>query len=132
MSLTNEERIAIINYRMEKAYSTLDEARKVFSLDMYNLTANRLYYSVYYAATALLLKTELPSHTHRGAMTLFHQHFVKTNILTPVEGGLFRQLYGMRHEGDYEDFVDYSKEDIEPYFNITEEFLNKIKNLLNN
>lgn len=41
MSLTNEERIAIINYRMEKAYSTLDEARKVFSLDMYNLTANR-------------------------------------------------------------------------------------------
>ena len=129
MSLTNEERNAIIDYRMEKAYSALVEAKKVFSLEMFNLTANRLYYCVYYATTALLLKNGLPSHTHRGAMTLFHQHFVKTGLIPTKEGGLFRQLYGMCHEGDYEDFIDYDNEDIEPYIKMTEEFINKIKQL---
>ncbi len=130
MSLTSEERKAIVDYRLEKAWSTFDEAKKIFGLDLFNLTANRLYYSVYYAATALLLNNGLSSHTHRGSMTLFHLHFVKTNIFTVQEGALFRQLFGMRHEGDYEDFVDFSKEDIEPFFELVENFINKVINLL--
>lgn len=130
MSLTQEERKAIIDYRMEKAEATYEEARKVFSLDMYNLTANRLYYSVYYASTALLLHNCLSSHTHRGTMTLFHLHFVKTGMISQQLGGLFRQLYGMRHEGDYEDFIDFSKDMIEPYFPMVVEFINKVKGFL--
>lgn len=52
MSLSAEERKAIIEYRMERALSTFDEAKKILGLNLYNLTANRLYYTVYYAATS--------------------------------------------------------------------------------
>ena len=100
MSLTTEERKAIVDYRFEKADNTYDEAKKIFELGLYNLTANRLYYSVYYAATALLTNMGLSSHTHRGSMTLFHLHVVKAGIAAVEDGALFRQLFGMRHEGD--------------------------------
>lgn len=72
----------------------------------------------------------MSSHTHRGAMTLFHLHFVKTGIISHQLGGLFRQLYGMRHEGDYEDFIDFSCDMIEPYFPMGEEFIDKVKEYL--
>lgn len=131
MSLSPEERKAIVSYRMEKSLATLDEAKKIFGLDLYNLTANRLYYTVYYAATALLLSKGLSSHTHRGAMTLFHLHIVKENIMTADDGSLFRQLFGMRHEGDYEDFIDFSKEDIIPFLPLVEGFVQKVSKLIN-
>lgn len=130
MSLSAEERKAIIEYRMERALSTFDEAQKILGLNLYNLTANRLYYTVYYAATSLLLHKGLSSHTHRGAMTLFHMNIVKTGIMSTDDGALFRQLFGMRHEGDYEDFVDYTKDDIEPFFPLVEIFINKVKDLI--
>lgn len=130
MSLSGEEKKALVDYRLEKAFATLDEAKKIFDIHLYNLTANRLYYAVYYAATALLLNKDLSSHTHRGSMTLFHLHFVKTNILSVNDGSLFRQLFGMRHEGDYEDFIDFEKEDVEPIFPLVQNFLEKIQALI--
>ena len=130
MSLTIEERDAVVCYRMEKAESTLDEARKILSLDLYNLTANRLYYAAYYAATSVMLKHGFSSHTHKGAITLFHLNFVKTQIVTSEGGALLRRLFGMRHEGDYEDFIDFSREDVEPLLPIVTSFVERMKSLL--
>lgn len=132
MSLSTEERNAIVNYRLEKADQALSDARKIFNIHLYNLTANRFYYACYYAATALLLHNGLSSHTHRGSMTLFHLHFVKTNILSTDDGALFRQLFGMRHEGDYEDFIDLTGEDVKPFFHHVEAFIDKIKEIIRN
>ena len=42
-----------------------------------------------------------------------HFHFIKTGILTPEEGGLFKVMFDLRHEGDYEDFIDVERADIE-------------------
>ena len=48
MSLSAEDRKAIVEYRVERAYSTLEEAQKVAAQGWYNLAANRLYYAIYY------------------------------------------------------------------------------------
>lgn len=132
MSLTKEERTAIVNYRMEKARKTQSEAKQIFDLGLYNLTANRLYYATYYAATALMLQNGISSHTHRGALSLFNLHFVKSNIMSVTEGALLRRLFGMRHEGDYEDFIDFDKLDVEPLFLAVASFIDHIDKLLSN
>ena len=50
MSLTAEERKAIIEYRLEKCESTFSDVEKVVEFGMYNTAANRLYYAFYYVA----------------------------------------------------------------------------------
>ena len=53
MSLDNESREAMIAYRQEKADVALDDALFLTDAGRYNLAANRLYYALYYAASAL-------------------------------------------------------------------------------
>ena len=53
--LTMEEKKAIINYRRQKAYDSLNEVSEVAKLGFWNLAGNRLYYATYHMASALLL-----------------------------------------------------------------------------
>ena len=106
MSLDNESRRAMITYRHEKADAALDDAAFLSEAGRYNLSANRLYYALYYAASALLLSKGISTKHHSGMITQVHLHFVKTGILLPEDGRLLKVLFDLRQEGDYEDFVD--------------------------
>ena len=55
MILSDEERKAIVEYRIEKAYAALNDAEQIAAIKLWSSAANRLYYSLYYAATALLI-----------------------------------------------------------------------------
>lgn len=92
MSLTSDDRKALVVYRIEKAYAALDEAQKVASISLWNLAANRLYYALYHAASALLLSDGYSSHTHRGLMSQLNLNYVKQGKLLPDEGKLVRQI----------------------------------------
>jgi uncharacterized protein (UPF0332 family) len=53
----------LVNYRLERAKDTLDDARILADNKKWNSTINRLYYAAYYAIIALLLKSNLnPPH----------------------------------------------------------------------
>jgi uncharacterized protein (UPF0332 family) len=64
----------LINYRLERAKDTLDDARILADKEKWNSTINRLYYAAYYAVIALLLNSNLKPITHKG---------VKTDVLAP-------------------------------------------------
>ena len=53
MSLTDEERNAVVSYRLEKADATLVEALDCGKMGHWTLAAGRLYYAAYYASSAL-------------------------------------------------------------------------------
>jgi uncharacterized protein (UPF0332 family) len=112
MSLSSDDRKALVDYRIEKAWKSYDEAQKVAAISLWDLAANRLYYALYHAASALLLSDGLTSHTHKGLVTQISLNYVKEGKLTAEDGKLIRQLFNMRHEGDYEDFEETSEEDI--------------------
>lgn len=63
MSLSNDDRKALVEYRIEKARKSFEEAQKVAAISLWDLAA-------------------------------------------------IRQMFNMRHEGDYEDFEEASEEDI--------------------
>ncbi len=129
MSLTDEERDDIVNYRYEKSDLAYDEAIKVEGLGMYNLAANRLYYALYYAASATLISHNHISHSHSGMLTMMHLHFVKSGLLTNDDGALLSRMFSLRQESDYEDFVEVSKQDIEELMPLVKVLINKIKGL---
>lgn len=129
MSLDNESRQAMIAYRQEKAYAALDDAVFLTDAGRYNLAANRLYYALYYAASALLLSKGIVTKRHSGLITQIHMNFVKSGILTTEEGGLFKVMFDLRHEGDYEDFIDVERLDIEEYTPQVKQLVEKLTTL---
>ena len=129
MPLTEEERKAIVAYRMEKANNALREAKDCASLGYWTLTANRLYYASYYASSALLISAGHQAKTHEGTIGMIGQHYVHTGILAKEDGTLLARLQNMRHTGDYDDFMEWTQEDVEPYIAKVESFIGKIEKL---
>lgn len=130
MSLSLEEIAANIAYRVEKSDQGLKEAIDNAALENWNLTVNRLYYAVFYLALAINLKNNESAKTHNGTYNLFNRKYIATGIFSPEEGRLYRQLFTMRHTGDYDDFFDWGKDDVMPLIPRVRELLSKMKMML--
>ena len=130
MSLDSEDRKALIAYRQEKADLALDDAAFLTGAGKFGLAANRLYYALYYAASALLLSKGIATKRHSGLMTQIHMHFVKTGILSTDEGALFKVMFSLRHEDDYEDFIEVERADIDEYTPQVTALVKKLKDLV--
>ena len=72
MSLDNDNRKAVVSYRLEKADTALEDADFLKENGKNNLAANRLYYALYYASSALLISHGIPS--HKDAFWLNHSN----------------------------------------------------------
>lgn len=55
MGLTNDERSSLVELRLEKAKRFIAEAEQMLSMGLWDLAANRFYYSCFHAAQALLI-----------------------------------------------------------------------------
>lgn len=77
MSLSEEERYALVSYRVEKAHATFEQAKANVANGYWDLIANRLYYAVYYATSALLLQNGYSVQTHNGIIQMLGLHFIK-------------------------------------------------------
>ncbi len=95
----------LIIYRLQRAFETLEEADYNAKGGYFNAAVNRLYYSCYYAALALLLSNNIDTSTHKGVKTMLSLNFIKTNKLDMKYGRIYQQLFENRQSGDYEDFV---------------------------
>jgi len=120
----------IINYRIEKSDRTFLEAKTLQSSHYWNGAVNRLYYSCYHIVSALLIQNDINASTHNGVRSQFFKFFIKSGIIERKFSILYSDLMNKRQEGDYEDFQEFSQEDIEPLFKEVEEFIGTIKNEL--
>lgn len=92
MSLAEENRKDIVAYRIERAYTALEQAKLNYKLNCLEVTANRLYYAAYYVVSALLIANKIPAHSHEGNITQFGLHFVKTGKVDREDGKLLSHL----------------------------------------
>jgi len=131
MSLNEENRNAIVNYRLQKAKNTLIEAKGTFDMGFWHSAANRLYYACYYAVTALHIKNGYPTHTHSGVVTLLNKHFVLEGIIDKKQSKLYGRILEFRQRGDYEDWIYIEEQDVRPFLEPAEQFIAEIENLIN-
>ena len=130
MSLSNEERQILVGLEMEKSHKIFSEVGIYTQNQLWGTLANRLYYAVFHAATALLIKNGLHAGTHQGVHVLLAQHFVKENILSKEESATFSRLQTMREKGDYNCLIETSEEEIFPYIEKVKAFIDKVENLI--
>lgn len=112
MSLSAEERQALVKLEMEKAMKTYAEAEALMKGEFWNGVASRLYYAVFHAVSALLVHDKHQVNTHRGVHTMFALHYIRTNALPTQYGKLFNQLQTMREESDYNCIYDVDPDEL--------------------
>lgn len=119
-----------INYRLQRASDTLNDARLLAENERWNSSINRLYYASFYAVSALLYYHSIEAKTHKGVRIKFMNEFIKTGLFDKEYGKLFSDLYDWRQEGDYSDFVSFDKDLTLPLINKSEEFIALIRKFL--
>lgn len=132
MDLTDDSRRDIVQYRIERAFTALEQAKANLAMSYLEVTANRLYYAAHYAVSALLIAYEIPSHSHDGSITQFSMHFVKTGVVSRDMGRLLNQLFTLRRTGDYSDRFNLTEEEIVPKIEPTEQFVVTVTELAKN
>ena len=126
-----EPQQALIAYRLERADEMLDDARALLKEDRLRSVVNRLYYAVFQAVSALMIKENIRIKSHSGAKAMFELHFIKTKRIENQWGKFYVNLSDSREESDYGAFVSFNPDDVLPLVPQTEEFINVIKQLIN-
>lgn len=108
--LDDDSRNALVEYRLERAYKTMEEAALLEGQGYYNAAVNRLYYACYYATEALLLKNKIEAKSHAGVKAMLGLHFVSKGLIPVNIGKILSTLYEKRQSGDYDDFIYCDKE----------------------
>ena len=127
MSLSENERSIIVNREIEKAEKTFDDVLFCVRANKWETAANRLYYALFHAMSALLISDGHQVKSHRGVLVLFGEHYVRTEKFSKKDGALLSDLVIMRDNADYNCFFEADEEKLKPYLEPTRLLIEKIK-----
>ncbi len=119
-----------INNEFRHADSCLEAARVTLEAGIVDACFNRLYYTVFHAARALILSKDLETKSHEGVYTFLSKEFIKPGIISKSENEMYQALIDMRATADYGYFTDLSIADANVFLPQAEAFLAKAKSLL--
>jgi uncharacterized protein len=126
----NPEFIELIRYRQSRAFETLEEANLLYSNHHFNSAVNRIYYACFYIVTALLLTENKSSAKHSGILSIFNQHWIKTEKIPLHFGRYYRALFESRQKSDYADFVTFNEEQVKVILDEAPTFIKTISDLI--
>ncbi|MBR6170532.1 MAG: HEPN domain-containing protein [Bacteroidaceae bacterium] len=129
--MTDEERATLVTLELKKAHETFEEIGILTAANKWSGAANRLYYSVFHAISALLLHDGHSVNTHNGSHAFFHLHYIKTGILPVEYGRLYNQLQTMREESDYNCVYDVNPDELKDRIGPAHNLIEKIEEIIN-
>ncbi|MCJ7436034.1 MAG: HEPN domain-containing protein [Anaerolineales bacterium] len=122
---------ALIQYRMERAYQTLNTAQLLQEQNTDTASiVNRAYYAMFYAALDLLATIGEETSKHSGVMALFDRHFIKTGVLPKEMGKFLHTAFDVRQTGDYEDKPEISQAMAEQILEFAVKFVKSVEEKL--
>ena len=128
--MTAEERSAYVRYRLQRAKQTLEEARVLLDAGMLPGAVNRVYYAMFYAASALALDHGFSTSSHGQLRGFFNREFVKTGQV-PVElGKAYGAAFDSRTKGDYDDLIEFDTAQLELMLSEARGFVQSVESLL--
>ena len=105
MTLTPDQRNTVVNLEYEKALQILSQIDALKQLKFWDTIANRLYYAVFHAVSALLIHDGHQVKSHKGVVQVFGLNYIVTRVFSLEEGKLYSRLQTLREEGDYNCYI---------------------------
>lgn len=113
------------------ALEELDIATLLLESGHYRTCLSRSYYSMYYAAQALLLSQNIDTSTHKRLIRLFSLHFVKTEQFSPEWSNTLKAAYDLRQLSDYDADFTSTLAEAEKILEQAKTFVAEVEQLLN-
>lgn len=117
-------------YRMGRANEAIEEAQVLLDAHRHNAAINRLYYSCFFAVSALLLTKDISVKRHSAAIQMFGLHFVGPGLISKESGRFYSQMLELRQESDYEYFIEFDAQEVLDLVPQVEALITEIRNLL--
>ena len=130
MSLNGEERKIMVELEIEKAQRLIDQFPILENAKLWDTLANRVYYSVFHAVTALLIQNGLHAESHKGVSILFIKHFIKEGLIDEEFGRIFARLETMREKSDYTCLFETTEDEVMPMIPKAKELVSIIEGLI--
>lgn len=130
MSLDEQSRNTLVALYWNKSVNTFDELDNAIQIEKWNMAANRMYYSLFHAVTALLVKDGHKVSSHRGVKGALGLHYVTTGLIDVEEARIFAQLATLREKADYDVIFTASQDEVLKLLPHAKRLLEKIKSLL--
>ena len=111
---------------IERAEKYLRSAKVLFREEDYESSISRTYYAMFYLAQAMLLTKNLSFSSHKGVISAFGEHFVKTGIFPKEMGRELNRAFEKRQLGDYEYTFVISRAEAEEMLESGKKFLENI------
>ena len=86
---------------IERARKYLKSAKILLKEEDYESSVSRTYYAMFHSVQALLLTKNLSFSTHKGVISAFGEHFVKTGIFPRELGRELNRSLEKRQISDY-------------------------------
>lgn len=121
----------LIQYRLESAKEMLRDAKLLKENGGSPVSIiNRAYYSVFYAALALLVTEDVEPTKHTGVLAKFDELFIREKIFPKEMSRILHHAFDMRQAGDYQKSKVITEEQAFDILNSAEEFVRVIEEKL--
>ena len=111
---------------VDKAKKYLRSAEILLKEGDYESSVSRTYYAMFYCAQAMLLTKNLSFSSHKGVISAFGEHFVKTGVFPKEMGRELNRAFEKRQLGDYEYTFVISEREAEELLESGKKFVNEI------
>lgn len=117
------EAIEVIESYRERALQDLKAAETMLASKFHLAAVSLVYYAVFYAITALLLKEGVVAHKHKQLGIEFRRYFIKTKRLPQKYSELLQELYKARQTADYDAIPNIREERVGELLKEAKEFV---------
>ncbi len=119
-----------IEMYLERSEGAIRDAHLLFENESYAGAVSRAYYSMFYAAKAILLSKQIEVSKHSGVISNFGHHFVKPGLIDGRYSKMLTEAFKYRQIADYEVSVEISKEEAALHVENAEKFLEEMGRFL--
>lgn len=122
----------LVKYSLEKSREAIKEVQILLDNNLLNTAESKLYYSIYYAVSALAYLEGFKTSKHAQLRGWFNKNYIhERKIFSPDFFKLYKTAYEDRKNADYEFTYKALKENIEDNLNRTIDFIDEIENYIN-
>lgn len=128
--MIDQDKKILIKHRIKQAEEALVEISVLIENKFLSLAVNRIYYSIFYAISAVSIKDDFSTSKHKKLLGWFNKNYISSGLISKEFGKMIYAAYENREKSDYDFLFEMTKEEIIKYFELAKEFVSEIKKLL--
>lgn len=120
----------LAEHRLKQAEQCLVSAQVLIDIKDYNGASNRVYYAVFHAMRSVLALEAVDFAKHSGVIAYFRKTYIKTGVFPVSVSTTIGKAFDLRSDGDYDDDIEVSEEQVVALLEDVKEFVALVKNYI--